>query len=212
MQSIQQTTYKHFLGALLCKKLYHKQNKTITVKHNKDLYIAIKGTTTVNDWKNNFYLKRNDIDIHKGFSEYAHECMIEFYDERLTDHSDIENIIISSHSLGSCAAIIILYHMMKKNAEFVKDKNIDLLMFGSPKPGGKKFMEEFTKMCVEFNVTLYRYVNKYDVITNYPPLEGYSHVCDEIILDCEKNTTRRNLYQEHCMDSYINNIFMKLNR
>lgn len=215
MQSAQNTiTFKHFIGAILCKNLYlcPKQNKTITVKHHKDLYIAIKGTTTIKDWKHNLYFEKNDTDIHKGFSEYADECMKELVGGRLTNLDDVDNIIISSHSLGSCAAMIILYNMMMTQPQrhILQDKNIDVLMFGSPKPGGKVFVDSFTKMCRVYNVTLYRYVNKYDLIPNYPPLEGYSHVCDEIILDDYKKKPQ-NLYQEHCLDSYVRNILKKIN-
>jgi predicted lipase len=212
MNSLQQTTYKHYIGAVICKRLYKSptKHKTIIIKDRNDIYIAIKGTSTIIDWRNNLHLKKNAIDVHQGFSDYAQDCFKEIQANNLIeDCYDVDNVIISSHSSGACAAVVILYHLMTNNKLILKGKNIDLIMFGSPKPGGKIFRSQFQELCKDFNINMYRYVNNDDIVPNLPPFGYFHHICEESALK-DITCARNNIYKDHCMDAYITNLFNSL--
>lgn len=169
--------FRHYIGAVLCKNLYKTPFKTVCVKHDHRLYIAIKGTSTVRDWKCNFQLKKNSDDIHAGFVEYANECYKELDTfDIVQDIYDHEHIVLSAHSLGACAAIIILYNLMEQNEFNLEEKYIELVLFGSPKPGGNDFVHKFNQRSSHFNIDVFRYNNKYDVVSTYPPFDGFNHV------------------------------------
>ena len=206
MNFSQYIIFKHYIGAILCKNLYRTSSKTGTVKHKDHMYIAIKGTSTARDWRCNLNVKKNASDIHTGFLGYADECFYELKtNNSIYNMKDCSHIVLSSHSLGACAAVLLLYNLMLHYGIFLEGKHIDLVMFGSPKPGGSAFTKEFARLMTRYDVDVYRYNNKYDVIPNYPPLDGYNHISDEIILD-PQNIKRTNVYADHCLDSYIYNL------
>ena len=206
MNYAQYSIFKHYIGAILCKNLYRTPSKTVCIKHRDHLYIAIKGTSTVKDWKCNFHLKKNADDIHIGFVNYAEECFHELNNQDIIeDIHHYDHIVLSAHSLGACAAVIVLYNLMLNYGFLLEGKQLDVVLFGSPKPGGTEFMREFNDLCLNYDIDIYRYNNKFDAVPTYPPLDGFTHICDEIILD-KKNSKRTNLYNDHCLDSYIQNL------
>lgn len=206
MNYAQYTIIKHYVGAILCKNLYRTPSKTVSIKHRDHLYIAIKGTSTVRDWKCNLHIKKNTDDIHAGFFEYADECFKELSQDNIVQNIyEYDHIIMSAHSLGACAAIVVLYNLMINYGFLLENKSIDLVLFGSPKPGGDHFFKEFTQLRSNFNIDIYRYNNKFDAVPTYPPLDGFTHISNEIILD-EENSKRTNLYNDHCLDTYIYNL------
>lgn len=206
---------RHVEAAKICKIAYIKYQesnpkelkRTMVVKSKKELYISVKGSTDLSDWKQNFYCIQNEEGIHKGFHDYATSCLNELIDDNVINlMKRARHITLCSHSLGGTASIIIM-SMLLSNYEFIKKQNIDLVLFGAPKPGGTKFMHRFNDLLREYpNVKVYRYVNEFDYISKFPPLAGYEHVCEEISLNSFTEYHAFDILSNHAIQSYVDNL------
>ena len=82
-------------------------------------------------------------DIHKGFRDYALSCLHELIEDNAFNlMRKSKHITICAHSLGGTASIIIIAILLSK-FDFMQKKNVDVVLFGSPKPGGSKFIKRF---------------------------------------------------------------------
>jgi hypothetical protein len=102
-----------------------------------------------------------------------------------------KKLTLTAHSLGSVAATII--------ATKLKNYDIELVLFGTPKPGGMLFKKEFESLD---NITTHNYMTKHDPIQYYPFLD-YEHVGT---LNYLTNVKYRNIITNHTLDCYIENL------
>ena len=208
---------RHLNAAKICQKTYssdireNPNKRTLIVKSNRELYIAIRGTCDVSDWKNNFKCMKTKDDIHKGFRDYALSCLHELIEDNAFNlMKKSKHITICAHSLGGTASIIIIAILLS-NFDFMQKKNVDVVLFGSPKPGGSKFIKRFNELLsTNPNIKVYRYVNQYDYVDMYPPLNNYEHVCEEILLSPITHYKPFDIMNNHAMASYVHNLEFKL--
>ena len=219
-----QTCKKHLFGFRLCKLLYKNQNKNTMVyvrKNKKDAYVVIKGTNRINHWVHNLSIFLTEDGMHSGFNQFSELCKneikedIELYMEtNIQELKYIENLYLISHSLGASALIILLYNEMVQKDSYFKeiiDKvNVDIVLVGAPKSGNKIFTEKFNDILKDFKtIQIFRYIIENDLVSIYPPLDIYEHVCEEIKMKEQK--TLLNIIHNHYMYNYINNLTIKLN-
>lgn len=219
-----QTCKKHLFGFRLCKLLYKNQDKNTMVyvrKNKKDAYVVIKGTNRMNHWIHNLSIFLTEDGMHSGFNQFSELCKTEikkdmniYIENNKEDIKNIENLYLISHSLGASALIILLYNeMIKKNEYFKKNMdnvNVDIVLVGAPKSGNKIFTEKFNEILQNFKtIQIYRYSIENDLVSIYPPLDIYEHVCEEIKMKEQK--TLLNIIHNHSLYNYINNLRIKLN-
>lgn len=219
-----QTCKNHLFGFRLCKLLYKNQDKNTMVyvrKNKKDAYVVIKGTNRMNHWIHNLSIFLTEDGMHSGFNQFSELCKTEieediniYVENNKKDIKNIKNLFLISHSLGASALIILLYNEMIKKDEFFKKNmdnvNVDIVLVGAPKSGNKIFTEKFNEILQNFKtIQIYRYSIENDLVSIYPPLDIYEHVCEEIKMKEQK--TLLNIIHNHSLYNYINNLTIKLN-
>lgn len=214
--------HQHLHGARMCRKLYSpemesKRNTMICLtKDKKRVYIAFSGTQRMAHWLNNINIALDERGVHSGFKSFADNC----YEELATkmagssksDLEKIESMTLVSHSMGASALIVLLYNELLRNSlndcrfeKNIKEMDIDVVMFGAPKTGNTAFSNHFNYMLELYpNIKIYRYIIEYDLVTQFPPLSQYTHVCDGIPLYEQKRIMY--IVYNHSLSSYINNI------
>ena len=220
----------HIYGAKLCKRLYKSSRKNAMLHYNKkdhQLYVVLQGTNKIYHWIHNFsLLLTKDEGIHTGFKRYAELCKNELLDDILVNDSlkdvkcfdEIDHIYFSAHSLGASAILILVYELLKQkyfDNEYLLDVHVDIVLFGAPKSGSDKFNQKFNDLLrIYKNIKIYRYNLKYDLIQYYPPIDMYSHVCKDIILENE-DMEMKQVFNNHSINSYINyleNYYLELRK
>lgn len=212
---------KHINCAKLCKDLYNnpKSNTLITHKktHTNEIYIVLQGTNKLWHWVHNmsFFLTKED-GIHTGFKRYADICKKELIDDIVNNYmdnsiysddiDDIDHIYFTAHSLGGSAIIILVYELLKSGYldDYMKDIDIDIVLFGAPKSGNKIFIQKFNSIISSYpNINIYRYNVIYDLIQYYPPILTYSHITHDAIILTDDIIRIQYLLYNHSISCYI---------
>lgn len=184
--------------ARLCKYIYKSPYDVLINETKNDLFITIEGTDTLSNWIDNMSIGLKKNDIHKGFFRYSTSC-IRNYDLIKTIKENDKPLYICGHSLGAAAATVIVF----KLAFLLKDKECNLVLFGSPKPGGTSFSRKFIETLP--NVKIYNYQNHRDIVCKLPCLLGYSHLNEDIYF-IEYMYIFFFVLKNHDMDTYIDGI------
>jgi len=119
------------------------------IKHKNDLIISIHGSDDLQDWINNldyekihFDVYSNGPKIHFGFFKH-YKLIIDKIVQIVLEYNG--NVIITGFSLGGAvASLIVLY--LKTHLE---NKNIKLVIFGSPRVGNYLFSLMMKDVCPE---------------------------------------------------------------
>jgi len=120
-------------------------------------------------------LNSNKIIIHKGFDiayKSIEKEIVSFLNNYFIDNKNDLNkkLVVTGHSLGGALATLFVYY----NSSL---KNLNLITFGSPLVGNKKFVDNFN---YNLNINLnkhYRVENGSDIITKIPlSILGYNHI------------------------------------
>ena len=150
------------------------------VKTSTQLWIAFRGTqpTQLNDIKADldFFKEKSDSagEVHGGFKDEVDELWEEVVkilngNEKLKSPREV---YFCGHSLGGAMATIAAARYTKTKALFT---------FGSPRVGGKKFVNT----CV---VPHYRFVNNNDLVPKVPPaIFGFKHDGKEMYFNSKGN-------------------------
>lgn len=147
-------------------------------KKDKILYITFRGTSSLVDvfidlkcFPKNI---KDKICVHQGFYDQFLSVEKQITGELDKHIDDIDEIIISGHSLGGgCATIASAYY-----GEKYSNKTVSCITFGCPRVGNKKFIEWFSKN-VNNNI---RIVNKNDPITMIPTSFLWNHTFNDCII------------------------------
>lgn len=214
-----ETFRNHLIGSRLCKFLYNNEQKNtmVCVKRNKkDAFVIINGTNKVCHWLHNLSIKLTSEGKHSGFESFSRKCyneIVEQFNDCIENDSQcfekIQNVYIVSHSLGASALIIMLYDQLVKlypeYSNMLDGVNIDIVMLGAPKSGNKQFVESFKNIINRHgkNIKLFRYNIQNDIVSLYPPIPEYTHVCDAIELYDQKDLLR--VLYNHSLHNYISN-------
>lgn len=210
-----QVLRRHLGAAKNCNRVYYNKlghNLQLIINpFGRTVHLTVKGTSTTRHWQNNLMVGVNDRQAHKGFWKYAKECVDEIREQypemSLSDIYPGGKLILSGHSSGSCALTICLYEMMRNDLlrNIMKNWRIELVMFGSPRPGKEEFVKEFDELLEKNrNVTVYRYEVQMDIASTFPPIPGYMHVGGNHVL--MNNVVLGDPYGNHSITNYIRNI------
>jgi predicted lipase len=188
---------KHRQCSYLSKYVYTKKQNVLITETKNELIITIEGSNTISNWVDNLSIQLKKNDIHEGFYKYACECINEHNLINVVQKCD-KPIYICGHSLGSVAAIVLLYKLI-----FIKphEKEYNLILFGSPKPGGEVFKERFYENIK--NVKIYNYQVDNDIVCRFPFswLGGYTNIGNIITLS--SNVCIFNVLYNHDINTYI---------
>ncbi len=180
------STIYHLGCALKCKQMY-KKGKPVHI-YKKQNVVAFSGTKSVMELPRSLNMFKTDDDIHMGYKKYAEMC-VELIDFEELDTS--KRITFTAHSMGAIAASLIA---MRHPYDF------ELILFGSPKPGGKDFVEHFNR---HENIRVYNYMHVHDIVQYFPFID-YVPLTDEYIM---LNRVRKdNVISNHGMECYIDNL------
>lgn len=184
--------------ARLSKYIYKVPHDVLICETKNELIITINGTNSFSNWIDNLSIGLKKNDIHKGFFRYSTHC-IRKYNLINVLKENKKTLYICGHSLGAAASTVILF----KLAMYLYNVECFLILFGSPKPGGKHFSQEFAQKLP--NVHIYNYQNPKDFVCKLPCFLGYSHVNDDIYFT-KKMYMLINFLKNHTMDTYIDGI------
>jgi pimeloyl-ACP methyl ester carboxylesterase len=162
---------KHDLqtAASLCLQVYSRPTDWLIHTEGFTQWLAIEGTDELVDWRRNFEFILTSTDEHLGFGSYARELMGQMW----ANHVNLDpnkTTILCGHSLGGAVATIM--------AAALQDQLplLELVTFGSPRPGGAKFAKRL-------RVPHHRYVHEDDVVPHMPLwIAGFRHTAPAIQL------------------------------
>jgi pimeloyl-ACP methyl ester carboxylesterase len=176
-------------AAELARRVYDLRPDWLVKRDGAQVYLAIEGSDELVDWRRNFEFVYTAGDTHAGFANYATLLMAQMLAEGVSFRRD-DHLIISGHSLGGAVATIIAAHLQDHLP------CIDLVTFGSPRPGGRRFRERL-------RVPHHRYVHGDDLVPHLPsPLMGFRHTSPPQLLPIEDDSLLRGV-ADHAMDGYL---------
>ena len=151
----------------------------------KNACVAFRGTepTAWSDIKADLKIRRVKVPtgfVHRGFRDALDEVWSDVSDWLVKQKK--EHVFFTGHSLGGALATLA--------ASRWNTETTHLYTFGSPRVGGKKFIQSF-----KFNER-YRYRNNNDIVTKVPfEILGYKHVSGEggnfIYFDIDGNVSNK---------------------
>jgi predicted lipase len=178
LSQVQKTTFRieknikkrHLHCAKLCQRVYEKKADVLKSFMDDRLYIAVEGTDTGVNWYDNISVTFRSNDIHRGFLRYATHCL-DAYDLR-NECAGRSKITICGHSLGAASATIMVY-LLRKEGYISSGVDLELVTFGSPKPGGVTFSNNFAQSLTSES-TVFSYQNYRDPVCSIPfSIQGY---------------------------------------
>ena len=180
-------------AAELARNVYNIQPDWLAKRDGAQVYLAIEGSDEAADWRRNFEFVYTAGDTHAGFANYATLLMAQMLAEGVSFRRD-EHLIITGHSLGGAVATIIAAHLQDHLPW------IDLVTFGSPRPGGRKFARRL-------RVPHHRFVHGHDVVPHMPLAAfGFRHTAPAKQLPVDKDSLLKGV-ADHAMDGYSNALF-----
>jgi len=130
--------------------------------------------------------KKTSTEVHAGFYDTVfrdglYGRILEKIVSIKTEHPDYR-IITSGHSLGAAASVLTAVALAK--ASFLSsDERISSISFGCPQIGNKEWNTWVNSQ--RPNLSIWRYVNKHDVVTRLPGL-NFWHVGHTLQMDVDK--------------------------
>lgn len=173
--------------------------------YDKTLYIAYKGTDTIQDMVSNvdirLYKYHNDIEIHRGFwyKYKSIQSLLLKHIDIIENIQDINKIICTGHSLGAALASITAFDLSQLGY------NTILHTFGSPRIGN----EDFAYWSSKYISHHYRISHIYDIVPSLPFSDPYRHIIGNgIIFDQNKNFTISHI-DENKNNNYTTKLTLK---
>jgi len=145
-----------------------KQILALIMGNDRDIIIAFRGTVSDNftNWFTDIQVKTESNGsfgrVHKGFREALDSIWGEIAGNIPKDEK--RNLHLTGHSLGGALALLAGTWFAEEYPEnFVKE----IITFGQPRIGDKKFRQHFNKSYL--NNRVYKFANSNDLITVAPP-------------------------------------------
>ena len=176
-------------AAQLARDVYDIEPDWLVKRDGAQVYLAIEGSDSLIDWRRNLEFIFTENDSHFGFSNYSTLLMAQMLAEGVTFRPD-DHLIITGHSLGGAVATIIASHLQDHFPL------LDLVTFGSPRPGGRKFRDRL-------RVNHSRFVHGQDAVPHMPLAAfGFRHTTQPHVLLIDDDSVLRGI-EDHSMDGYI---------
>jgi hypothetical protein len=144
---------------------------------NNTLYVALRGSSSAQNWIDDFEIRLVDYDkcagcsVHHGFYKSALGIKSQVIESIETHGSDIDNVIITGHSYGAAVAQVLALELI--------EKNIHVYNFGQPRTGNTQFAKYVNQMLPNY----WRVTHDRDLVPHLPPKFGYIHSCGELFED-----------------------------
>jgi triacylglycerol lipase len=175
-------------AAHLALQVYQHPDDWLAQAVDDTLFIAIEGTDSRTDWRRNLEFIFTASDTHAGFENYATLLMAQMWNSGV-NLSSAKQLIITGHSLGGAVATIIASHLQ------VHHPALQLVTFGSPRPGGWRFKQRL-------RVPHQRFVHGLDLVPHMPLAAfGFRHTVSAIVLP-EANDSVLKGVSDHDMSIY----------
>lgn len=188
---------KHLECAKLCKKVY-TQKSDILIRQNKsdkDVIIVVEGTDTLVNWYDNLSVCKRSDDVHTGFRKYATHCKQKYKLYSVFKKYKEHRLYLCGHSLGSAAAALLA-------SDFGDEYDIELVMFGCPNIGGRKFRDSFARK----DISVFDYKTKYDMVTKLPwQMLGYVPLTEDVI-ELYPDYQPYEILKNHNIQTYIDEL------
>lgn len=145
---------------------------------NNTLYIALRGSSSAQNWIDDFEFRLVDYDncagcsVHHGFYKSALGIKSQVIDA-IENH---ENIIVTGHSYGAAVAQILALEI---------NKTVVVYNFGQPRTGNAEFAHYTNQMLPNY----WRVTHDRDIVPHLPPKFGYIHSCGELFEDSRGELT-----------------------
>ena len=151
--------------------------------NHEDLFVVFRGTVahSINNWITDLKIATDKIkknpnckgcEIHRGFRQTYFDILGPLVkteiNERLAKNSKIKNLIFTGHSLGGALATLGAYNYVTKKilgSEKLKNIDISLVAFGSPRVGNIKFAKYMNHSGLKYNV---RVIFGHDLVSSLP--------------------------------------------
>lgn len=186
-----------------------------------DTVIVFRGSESRTDWANNLRFRVIDlpvneflpsalthdrqqivvgdenpkIKVHRGFHR-AYMAVRDKVYHYVGTHAQ-SNITLTGHSLGGAIAILFAYDFAKHLSGF---RSLDIVTFGSPKPGNAAFISEYSKLLPHGQ----HYVNGSDIVPSLPRWwQGYPQQLKSIQLGSTCNLRPSARIADHLIEEYI---------
>lgn len=176
---------------IACRLQYtNPEDVSVSPHSNGTNMIVFEGSDTWSNWICNLNLRTTSIGAHRGFWKYAHWCVRKYDLLRLFREND--ELILTGHSLGAAAAIMVRYIMRHQSTR------VHLVLFGCPKVGTSLFRTKFSKVINESSVS---FCNPDDPVPCLPCgfcVKGYTHVLDIEYLPMNIRETHGHAMQTYC--------------
>ena len=158
------------------------------------LMIAFKGTTTLGEAMVDMNIGKIDLGkfgkVHRGFYEYFTKVHRDRISDVLKD-TVYNNIVFTGHSLGGAIATIASSYFGGVHI----DKNVYCISFGAPRVGNSRFVKTFRKRVYKS----FRFENKNDVVTNFPPkIFSYRHVDTRYVVNDDLFDVKAHKLEKYC--------------
>lgn len=150
----------------------------------KSIFVAYRGSENIVNWINNMkmtFVYPYDIEIYKdiGIQKGFYTTYSNVYDEVIDAVSsaakkyDVNDVILSGHSLGSISSILALdIHIYTPSLNV-----ISVTTFGSPRFGN----DAFNDMLAKLNMSIYRITHNNDIVPHILPyIFGYRHSINQL--------------------------------
>ena len=180
--------------ALLCSAVYNESDEWLSYVSSADklIYIAVKGTEDIGDWKTNLSFLFKHEDTNDGFKRNAWIVIVKILlSGIMNDVPKDYGIVLTGHSLGGATAVVLLDLLQNYYSDLV------VVTFGAPKPGGRMLRNRLSKW------SHYRFIYGTDIVPRVPPYaNGYVHAHTAIYLgDLEEGAS--DMVGDHKMNRYI---------
>lgn len=176
---------------IACKLQYTRPEDVSVIPHSKGTpMIVFEGSDSWSNWLCNLNILTTSIGAHKGFWNYANWCVRNY--QLLQVFREHEEVILTGHSLGAAAAIMVRYIMRHQPTR------VHLVLFGCPKVGTNVFRNKFSKLSNESSVS---FCNPDDPVPCLPCgfcVKRYTHVLDTEYLPMNTRETHG-----HSMETYV---------
>lgn len=149
---------------------------------NNTLYIALRGSSSAQNWIDDFEIRLVDYDrcvgcsVHHGFYKSALGIKSQVINSVEEYGYNIDKIIITGHSYGAAVAQILALEI---------NANIHVYNFGQPRTGNAEFANYVNQMLPNY----WRLTHDRDIVPHLPPKIVYIHSCGELFEDSRGELT-----------------------
>ena len=151
-----------------------------TAATNDTFYVALRGSSSAQNWIDDFEIRLVDYDrcsgcsVHSGFYKSALAIKSQVIESFYKHGSTIDKIIVTGHSYGAAVAQVLALELLETITP------INVYNFGQPRTGNTEYAQYVNQM---LSPNYWRVTHDRDLVPHLPPKIGYRHSCGELFED-----------------------------